>query len=62
MKRLFKEIVRIRDCFSISGGQKSKARGGIFMADGSPVPVALVAATFGVSEDEAKKIIRERAL
>lgn len=61
LKKLLKkkDTARVVDSLKIFGGTKS-TRGGIFMDDGSPVPVELIMEQFGVSQDEAERIVRER--
>jgi hypothetical protein len=59
MGKLFKEAVRIRDTLTVTLSKVvSSSRRGVFMADGSPVPVETIQEAFGVSRERAEEIAR----
>tara|TARA_Y100000034_G_C6849557_1_gene385244 strand:+ start:1144 stop:1329 length:186 start_codon:yes stop_codon:yes gene_type:complete len=54
--KILKEVAKIKDRLTISGGKRSKVPGGISMENGGSVPVDLIAKAFGVSVEKAQEI------
>lgn len=56
----FFDAPRVRDRLTLFGGRRAR-KGGMTMADGSPVTVEHVQITFRCSKEYAEKFIREHA-